>query len=145
MRSGGLLTSVHAFAVDPERGLYILFLLALSIGGSLALYAWRAPMMEAGGVFKPISREAGLLVNNLILGTATGTVLFGTLYPLFLEAVTGGEKISVGAPFFNATFVPMMLPLVLLMGGVAHSSAGSARIWPVFFNESDLSRWHQSS
>jgi len=111
----GLLTSVHAFAVDPERGLYILFLLALSIGGSLALYAWRAPMMEAGGVFKPISREAGLLVNNLILGTATGTVLFGTLYPLFLEAVTG-EKISVGAPFFNATFVPMMLPLVLLMG-----------------------------
>lgn len=114
MRSG-LLTSVHAFAVDPERGLYILFLLALSIGGSLALYAWRAPMMEAGGLFKPISREAGLLVNNLILGTATGTVLFGTLYPLFLEAVTG-DKISVGAPFFNATFVPMMLPLVLLMG-----------------------------
>ncbi|MGB0796558.1 MAG: heme lyase CcmF/NrfE family subunit [Paracoccaceae bacterium] len=111
----GLLTSVHAFAVDPERGLYILFLLALSIGGSLALYAWRAPMMEAGGLFKPISREAGLLVNNLILGTATGTVLFGTLYPLFLEAVTG-DKISVGAPFFNATFVPMMLPLVLLMG-----------------------------
>ena len=111
----GLLTSVHAFVVDPERGLYILFLLALSIGGSLALYAWRAPMMEAGGLFKPISREAGLLVNNLILGTATGTVLFGTLYPLFLEAVTG-DKISVGAPFFNATFVPMMLPLVLLMG-----------------------------
>ncbi len=111
----GLLTSVHAFAVDPERGLYILLLLALSIGGSLALYAWRAPMMEAGGVFKPISREAGLLVNNLILGTATGTVLFGTLYPLFLEAVTG-DKISVGAPFFNATFVPMMLPLVFFMG-----------------------------
>ncbi|MDA5095778.1 heme lyase CcmF/NrfE family subunit [Aliiroseovarius sp. KMU-50] len=111
----GLLTSVHAFAVDPERGLYILFLLALSIGGSLALYAWRAPMMEAGGVFKPISREAGLLVNNLILGVATGTVLFGTLYPLFLEAVAD-DKISVGAPFFNATFVPMMLPLVLLMG-----------------------------
>jgi cytochrome c-type biogenesis protein CcmF len=111
----GLLTSVHAFAVDPERGLYILFLLALSIGGSLALYAWRAPMMEPGGAFKPISREAGLLVNNLILGAATGTVLFGTLYPLFLEAVTG-EKISVGAPFFNASFVPMMLPLVLVMG-----------------------------
>ncbi|CRK74779.1 Cytochrome c-type biogenesis protein CcmF [Nereida ignava] len=111
----GLLTSVHAFAVDPERGLYILALLALSIGGSLALYAWRAPMMEAGGIFKPISREAGLLVNNLILTTATGTVLFGTLYPLFLEAITG-DKISVGAPFFNATFVPMMLPLVLFMG-----------------------------
>jgi cytochrome c-type biogenesis protein CcmF len=110
----GLLTSVHAFAVDPERGLYILFLLALSIGGSLALYAWRAPAMEPGGVFKPISREAGLLVNNLLLGVATGTVLFGTLYPLFVEAIAG-EKISVGEPFFNATFVPLMLPLVLIM------------------------------
>ncbi len=111
----GLLTSVHAFAVDPERGLYILFLLTLTIGGSLTLYAWRAPALEAGGVFKPISREGGLLVNNLLLGVATGTVLFGTLYPLFMEAVTG-EKISVGAPFFNATFIPLMLPLVLLMG-----------------------------
>ncbi len=111
----GLLTSVHAFAVDPERGLYILMLLALSIGGSLALFAWRAPMMEAGGLFKPVSREAGLLVNNLILAAATGTVLFGTLYPLFLEAVTG-DKISVGPPFFNASFIPMMLPLVFVMG-----------------------------
>jgi len=111
----GLLTSVHAFAVDPERGLYILGLLAISIGGSLALYAWRAPMMEGGGLFKPISREAGLLLNNLILATATGTVLFGTLYPLFLEAVSG-DKISVGPPFFNGAFVPMMLPLVFVMG-----------------------------
>ncbi|WP_425053817.1 heme lyase CcmF/NrfE family subunit [Psychromarinibacter sp. S121] len=111
----GLLTSVHAFAVDPERGLYILGLLGLSIGGSLALYAWRAPAMEGGGLFTPISREAGLLVNNLLLATATGTVLFGTLYPLFIEALTG-EKLSVGPQFFNATFVPMMLPLVLLMG-----------------------------
>ena len=111
----GLLTSVHAFAVDPERGLYILMLLALSIGGSLALFAWRAPMMEAGGLFKPVSREAGLLVNNLILAAATGTVLFGKLYPLFLEAVTG-DKISVGPPFFNASFIPMMLPLVFVMG-----------------------------
>jgi cytochrome c-type biogenesis protein CcmF len=111
----GLLTSVHAFAVDPERGLYILGLLAISIGGSLALYAWRAPMMEGGGLFKPISREAGLLLNNLILSTATGTVLFGTLYPLFLEAVSG-DKISVGPPFFNGAFVPMMLPLVFVMG-----------------------------
>ena len=111
----GLLTSVHAFAVDPERGLYILMLLALSIGGSLALFARRAPMMEAGGLFKPVSREAGLLVNNLILAAATGTVLFGTLYPLFLEAVTG-DKISVGPPFFNASFIPMMLPLVFVMG-----------------------------
>ncbi len=111
----GLLTSVHAFAVDPERGLYILGLLGLSIGGSLALYAWRAPAMEGGGLFAPISREAGLLVNNLLLAAATGTVLFGTLYPLFMEAVAG-EKISVGPPFFNAAFIPMMLPLVLLMG-----------------------------
>jgi cytochrome c-type biogenesis protein CcmF len=111
----GLLTSVHAFAVDPERGFYILMLLALSIGGSLTLFAWRAPMMEPGGLFKPISREAGLMINNLILVTATGTVLFGTLYPLFLEAVTG-DKISVGPPFFNASFVPMMLPLVFVMG-----------------------------
>ncbi len=111
----GLLTSVHAFAVDPERGLYILMLLALSIGGSLALFAWRAPMMEPGGLFKPVSREAGLLLNNLILAAATGTVLFGTLYPLFLEAVTG-DKISVGPPFFNAAFIPMMLPLVFVMG-----------------------------
>lgn len=111
----GLLTSVHAFAVDPERGLYILGLLAISIGGSLALYAWRAPMMEGGGLFKPISREAGLLLNNVILATATGTVLFGTLYPLFLEAVSG-DKISVGPPFFNGAFVPMMLPLVFVMG-----------------------------
>lgn len=87
----GLLTSVHAFAVDPERGLYILGLLAVSIGGSLTLFAWRAPVMEPGGIFKPISREAGLLINNLILATATGIVLFGTLYPLFYEALTGGQ------------------------------------------------------
>ncbi|MCB1469493.1 MAG: cytochrome c biogenesis protein CcsA, partial [Rhizobiaceae bacterium] len=111
----GLLTSVHAFAVDPERGLYILGLLGISIGGSLTLYAWRAPAMEGGGLFTPVSREAGLLINNLLLATATGTVLFGTLYPLFMEALTG-EKLSVGPPFFNSTFVPMMLPLVLVMG-----------------------------
>ena len=112
----GLLTSVHAFAVDPERGLYILGLLGMSIGGSFALYAWRAPTMEGGGLFKPISREGGLLVNNLILATATGTVLFGTLYPLFYEAISGGEKLSVGPPFFNAAFIPMMLPLMFVMG-----------------------------
>jgi len=111
----GLLTSVHAFAVDPERGLYILGLLALSIGGSLALFAWRAPEMERGGIFAPISREAGLLLNNLLLAVATGTVLFGTLYPLFYEAMTD-DKISVGPPFFNAGFIPIMLPLVFLMG-----------------------------
>jgi cytochrome c-type biogenesis protein CcmF len=111
----GLLTSVHAFAVDPERGVYILGLLVISIGGSLTLYAVRAPKMELGGLFAPISREGGLLINNLLLALATATVLFGTLYPLFLEAVTG-DKISVGPPFFNASFIPIMLPLVVMMG-----------------------------
>ena len=110
----GLLTSVHAFAVDPERGLYILGLLAVSIGGSLALFAARAPAMEPGGLFRPVSREGGLMINNLLLAVATATVLFGTLYPLFLEGVTG-EKISVGPPYFNATFMPIMLPLLLVM------------------------------
>ncbi|MEM9433003.1 MAG: heme lyase CcmF/NrfE family subunit [Pseudomonadota bacterium] len=110
----GLLTSVHAFAVDPERGLYILALLGVSIGGSLTLYAVRAPAMEGGGLFAPISREAGLLINNLLLATATATVLFGTLYPLFLEAITG-EKISVGPPFFNASFIPISLALGLVV------------------------------
>ena len=110
----GLLTSVHAFAVDPERGVYILGMLFVSIGGSLTLFAVRAPAMEGGGLFAPISREAGLLINNLLLATATATVLFGTLYPLFLEAITG-EKISVGPPFFNASFIPIMLPLIAVM------------------------------
>ncbi|MEP5758342.1 MAG: heme lyase CcmF/NrfE family subunit [Litoreibacter sp.] len=110
----GLLTSVHAFAVDPERGMYILGLLGVSIGGSLTLFAWRAPTMEGGGIFAPISREAGLLINNLLLATATATVLFGTLYPLFLEGITG-EKISVGPPFFNTTFIPIVMPLVIVM------------------------------
>jgi cytochrome c-type biogenesis protein CcmF len=111
----GLLTSVHAFAVDPERGMYILGLLALSIGGSLALYAWRAPQMERGGLYAPVSRETGLLINNLLLSVAAATVLFGTLFPLFMEALAG-DKVSVGPPYFNATFVPLMLPLVLVMG-----------------------------
>ena len=111
----GLLTSVHAFAVDPERGMYILGLLALTIVGSLTLYAWRAPTLDPGGLFRPVSREAGLLLNNLFLATATGTVLFGTIYPLFVEALVG-ERLSVGPPFFNAAFIPIMLPLVILMG-----------------------------
>ncbi|PIB23992.1 c-type cytochrome biogenesis protein CcmF [Amylibacter kogurei] len=111
----GLLTSVHAFAVDPERGVYILALLGVSIGGSLTLFAARAGAMEPGGIFGTISRETGLMINNLLLATATATVLFGTLYPLFLEAIAG-EKISVGPPFFNASFIPIMLPLVIVMG-----------------------------
>ena len=111
----GLLTSVHAFATDPERGLFILILLAIAIGGSLTLFAVRAPALKAGGLFSPISREGGLVLNNLLLATATATVFLGTLYPLFLEAF-GGGKVTVGAPFFNATFVPIMLPLVAAMG-----------------------------
>jgi cytochrome c-type biogenesis protein CcmF len=108
----GVLTSVHAFATDPARGVFILALLVVAIGGSLALYAWRAPLMQGGGVFAPVSREGGLVLNNLLLATATATVLLGTLYPLILDTV-GGPKISVGAPFFNATFVPLMVPLVV--------------------------------
>ena len=111
----GLLTSVHSFATDPERGLFILLLLAITIGGSLVLFAMRAPALKAGGLFAPISREGGLVLNNLLLATATATVFLGTLYPLFLEALTG-DKVSVGAPFFNKTFVPLMMPLILVMG-----------------------------
>ncbi|WP_343561040.1 heme lyase CcmF/NrfE family subunit [Kiloniella sp. b19] len=110
----GLLSSVHAFAVNPGRGLFILILLAITVGGSLALFAWRAPDLKAGGLFAPISREGGLLVNNLILSTATATVFLGTLYPLFLEAF-GGGRVSVGPPFYDATFVPLMLPLLALV------------------------------
>jgi cytochrome c-type biogenesis protein CcmF len=110
----GLLTSVHAFANDPERGLFILLLLCLTIGGSLALFAVRAPALKSGGVFHPISREGALVLNNLLLATACATVFLGTLYPLFLEAL-GGDKVSVGAPYFNATFLPIMAPLVVAM------------------------------
>ena len=110
----GVLTSVHAFASDPTRGVFILMLLVIVIGGSLALFAWRGPSLKGGGLFQPISREGSLLINNLLLGTATATVLLGTLYPLLEEAI-GTNKVSVGAPFFNATFVPLMTPLVILM------------------------------
>jgi cytochrome c-type biogenesis protein CcmF len=109
----GVLTSVHAFAVDPERGVFILVILTVFIGGSLALYAWRAPALRPGGLFAPVSREGALVVNNLLLTVACAAVFIGTLYPLVLEAVTG-EKISVGAPFFDATFAPIMVPLLLL-------------------------------
>ncbi len=106
----GVLTSVHAFAQDPARGLYILgFLLAVT-GGGLALYAWRAPSLAPGGLFQPVSREGALILNNLLLCTLAVTVLLGTLYPLFLDLLTG-DKVSVGPPFFNATFVPLCAPL----------------------------------
>ncbi|UCI06756.1 heme lyase CcmF/NrfE family subunit [Mesorhizobium sp. B1-1-8] len=110
----GVLTSVHAFATDPTRGVFILCILTLFIGGSLALFALRASRLTAGGLFQPISREGALVLNNLFLTTATATVLVGTLYPLALEALTGG-KISVGAPFFDLTFGPLMLPLLAIV------------------------------
>ena len=110
----GVLTSVHSFAVDPDRGAFILGILCVFIGGALALYAWRAPMIKSGGLFSPISREGALVVNNLLLTTACAAVFIGTLYPLALEAVTG-EKISVGPPYFNLTFGPIIMPLLLLV------------------------------
>ncbi|MEX2201458.1 MAG: heme lyase CcmF/NrfE family subunit [Dongiaceae bacterium] len=111
----GILTSVHAFATDPTRGLFILLLLIIAIGGALALYAWRAPTLGAGGVFRPVSREGALLLNNLLLVTAAATVFLGTFYPLFLDAL-GLGTVSVGPPYYIATFVPLMLPLLLAMG-----------------------------
>jgi cytochrome c-type biogenesis protein CcmF len=110
----GVLTSVHAFASDPLRGIFILAILTLFIGGALALFAWRAPMLKQGGLFAPVSREGALVLNNLFLVTACATVFVGTLYPLALEALTG-EKISVGAPFFTATFAPLFIPLMLVV------------------------------
>src|SRR3989441_8040383 len=110
----GVLTSVHAFATDPTRGVFILAILVLFIGGSLTLFALRAPLLKQGGLFAPISREGALVLNNLFLVSACATVFVGTLYPLALEALTG-EKISVGAPFFNATFAPLFVPLLIAM------------------------------
>jgi cytochrome c-type biogenesis protein CcmF len=110
----GVLTSVHSFANDPRRGVFILAILVLFIGGGLTLFAWRAPMLKQGGLFAPISREGALVFNNLFLTTACLTVLVGTLYPLALEAFTG-EKISVGGPFFNLTFGPLMIALMFAM------------------------------
>ena len=110
----GVLTSVHTFASDPTRGVFILAILVLFIGGGLALFAWRAPMLKQGGLFAPMSREGALVLNNLFLTTACLTVFVGTLYPLALEALTG-DKISVGAPFFNLTFGPLFIPLMFAM------------------------------
>ena len=106
----GVLTSVHAFAQDPARGMFILAFLLFVTGGGLALYAWRAPQLQGGGLFQPVSREGALILNNLLLCTLAATVLLGTLYPLFLDLLTG-NKVSVGPPFFNATFVPLCAPL----------------------------------
>ena len=111
----GVLVSVHSFASDPARGLYILIFLAIVVGSSLTLYAWRANQFNSGGRFDLISKETMLLINNVLLVVAMITILIGTLYPLFLDAL-GLPKLSVGPPYFSAVFVPLMLPLVILMG-----------------------------
>jgi len=127
----GVLTSVHAFATDPARGVFILALLIVVIGGSLALFAWRAPQLTSTGVFQPISREGALLFNNLIMATAAAAVLLGTLYPLLLDAI-GGGKVSVGAPFFNAVFIPLMMPMIAAMAIGPMLSWKRADLKPVF-------------
>jgi len=111
----GVLTSVHSFASDPRRGVFILLFLGLVIGGSLALFAWRAPKVGLGERFELISRETMLLTNNVLFLAAAGSVLLGTLYPLFLDAL-GLAKISVGPPYFDVVFVPLMTPALFLMG-----------------------------
>lgn len=111
----GVLTSVHAFATDPKRGIFILAFLAFVIGGSLLLYAWRAKQVGLGGKFELVSRESLLLSNNVLLLVAAGSVLLGTLYPLIIDAL-GMGKLSVGPPYFNSVFVPLMVPAVFLMG-----------------------------
>ena len=111
----GVLTSVHAFANDPKRGVFILGFLTLVIGGSLALYAWRARQVGLGSKFEVLSRESLLLTNNVLLVVAAGSVLLGTLYPLFIDALNLG-KLSVGPPYFNTVFVPLMAPAMFLIG-----------------------------
>ncbi len=111
----GVLTSVHAFATDPKRGIFILAFLVIVIGGSLLLYAWRAKKVGLGGKFDLVSRESFLLTNNVLLTVAAGSVLLGTLYPLIVDAL-GMGKLSVGPPYFNTVFVPLMIPAVFLMG-----------------------------
>jgi cytochrome c-type biogenesis protein CcmF len=110
----GVLTSVHAFAADPRRGIFILIFLCVVIGSSLSLFAWRAPSVGLGGTFALMSRETLLLLNNVMLVVAAGSVLLGTLYPLFIDAM-GLGKLSVGPPYFNTVFVPLMMPLLFLM------------------------------
>jgi len=111
----GVLTSVHAFAQDPQRGMYILVFLIVVVGGSLALYAVRAQGIKSNTTYSWSSREAMILVNNLLLVVATAVVLLGTLYPLAYEAISGGKKLSVGPPYFNAVFVPVMVVLFIFM------------------------------
>ncbi len=110
----GILTSVHAFAVDPKRGAILLGILFVAVASGLGLFAWRAPSLKAGGLFAPISREGALVVNNLFLATAALTVMAGTLYPLVYQAITG-QPLSVGAPWFNLTFAPLMTAVLIVL------------------------------
>ena len=126
----GVLTSVHAFANDPSRGVFILVLLGVIIGGSLILYAWRAPGTFTTGNFSLISREMFLLINSVLLIVAMSAVLLGTVYPLIMEAM--GYKLSVGAPYFNSVFIPLMIPLTIVIGFGANSCWKSdewKRLW----------------
>ncbi|MGB5768014.1 MAG: heme lyase CcmF/NrfE family subunit, partial [Arenicellales bacterium] len=111
----GVLTSVHAFASDPERGVFILIFLCVVVGGSLLIYSWRAAQIRSHVSFDLLSRETGLLLNNVFLVVACSSILLGTLYPLIVDAL-GMGKISVGPPYFNSVFIPLMAPLVVLMG-----------------------------
>ncbi len=110
----GILTSVHAFAVDPERGVYVLGIIALTTGLSLCLYAWRAPAIRSGALFQPLSREGGITLNNLFLTALCATVFLGTFSPVFIEMVNN-DKISVGPPYYAKTFVPLSIPLMVLV------------------------------
>ena len=110
----GILTSVHAFAVDPERGVFILAMIVGATGSALALFAWRAPLLKSGALFSAVSREAGLTLNNLFLMAVTAVVFLGTFYPVMMEAVST-DKISVGPPYYNLVFVPLTVPLLLLV------------------------------
>jgi cytochrome c-type biogenesis protein CcmF len=123
----GVLVSVHAFASDPGRGLFILTFLGICVGGSLALYAWRGPSLRARGGFEMVSRETFLLSNNLLLLVAAALILIGTMYPLVLDALNLG-KISVGPPYFNAVFLIPTLPLILLMSVGMHAAWKKARL-----------------
>src|SRR3990167_515396 len=129
----GVLTSVHAFAQDPARGMFILAFLLFVTGGGLALYAWRAPQLQGGGLFQPVSREGALILNNLLLCTLAATVLLGTLYPLFLDLLTG-NKVSVGPPFFNATFVPLCAPLFAALCVGPFLGWKRAELWPALLH-----------
>ena len=123
----GVLISVHAFATDPKRGIFILGFLSVVIGGALLLYAWRAPRLKSTASFEPISRESFLLLNNALLVAALSLILLGTLYPLFMDALNLG-KVTVGAPWFNVMFLVPMLPLLLLLGVGMHAAWKRGRL-----------------